>query len=383
MTKLPLSLYVHIPWCVRKCPYCDFNSHEQAGPLPEKAYLAALLDDLDCDAGYIQQRELVSIFFGGGTPSLFSPEFYQRFLTELRRRIKFSDTIEITVETNPGTYEHGKFEEYREVGINRLSIGVQSFDPEALQKLGRIHNRNEAFRAIEAAHKAGFDNFNLDLMHGLPGQNLKLALADLNNAIDLAPSHISWYQLTIEPNTVFFRSQPTLPDEDTLDTIFERGLRTLLDAGFMQYEVSAFAKPERQAKHNLNYWQYGDYLGIGAGAHGKLSKLDEQGQPMIVRTRKTRLPKDYLAAAPLERNVELLKVETQDRPYEFMMNALRLKHGVSAELFSERTFLPIEMIEPKLSALRQKGLLKGDPARIQTTETGFRFLNDVVMSFTD
>ncbi|HET8706785.1 MAG TPA: radical SAM family heme chaperone HemW [Pseudomonadales bacterium] len=383
MNTLPLSLYVHIPWCVRKCPYCDFNSHEQHGALPEKAYLKALLDDLDCDAGYIQNRELVSVFFGGGTPSLFSPEFYQQFLTAVRSRIAFAPDIEITVEANPGTYEHGKFEEYREAGVNRLSIGVQSFNADALTQLGRIHNRNEAFRAIEAAHQAGFDNFNLDLMHGLPGQNLKLALADLHNAIDLAPTHISWYQLTIEPNTVFYRSQPTLPDEETLDTIFERGLRTLAEAGYAQYEVSAFAKAQRQAKHNLNYWQYGDYLGIGAGAHGKISMLNERGEPVITRMRKTRLPKDYLSAAPQQRTVELNQIEALDRPYEFMMNALRLKQGVPAALFSERTFLPLETIASKLSALRQRGLLLEDADRLQTTDTGFRFLNDVVMRFTD
>jgi len=383
MTLPPLALYVHIPWCVRKCPYCDFNSHESAGALPEKAYLKALLDDLDCDMQFIQGRELTSIFFGGGTPSLFSPEFYQQLLMAIRSRVRFSSEIEITVEANPGTYEHGKFEEYREAGVNRLSIGVQSFDVDALAKLGRIHNRNEAFRAIEAAHQAGFDNFNLDLMHGLPGQNLKLALSDLRNAIDLAPTHISWYQLTIEPNTVFYRTQPTLPDEDTLDGIFEQGLRTLAEAGYGQYEVSAFAKPQRQARHNVNYWQYGDYLGIGAGAHGKLSALDERGAPVIVRTRKTRLPKDYLSAPPQQLNVELGQVEVRDRPYEFMMNALRLKDGVPAALFSERTFLPLDVVAERLSRLRQKGLLVEDSDRIQTTETGFRFLNDVVVKFTE
>ncbi len=383
MIKLPLSLYVHIPWCVRKCPYCDFNSHEQAGALPEKAYLTALLEDLDCDARYIQGRELVSIFFGGGTPSLFSPEFFQAFLIAVNSRIAFSDSIEITVEANPGTYEHGKFEEYRQAGINRLSIGVQSFNADALTTLGRIHNRNDAIRAIEAVHNAGFDNFNIDLMHGLPQQTVKLALSDLNNAIDLEPTHISWYQLTIEPNTVFYRTQPTLPNEDTLDGIFDNGLKTLQDAAYAQYEVSAFAKKNCQSKHNKNYWQFGDYLGIGAGAHGKLSYLNERSQPIIMRTRKTRLPQDYLRAAPSDRNVESQFIQDKDKPYEFMMNALRLKQGVNADLFAERTFLPLDVLNSNLSSLRKKALLVEDPSRLQTTDTGFRFLNDVVMSFTD
>ncbi|MFZ5724300.1 MAG: radical SAM family heme chaperone HemW [Pseudomonadota bacterium] len=382
----PLALYVHVPWCVRKCPYCDFNSHAvdglPGGTLPERDYVAALLADLDADLPYVQEREIVSIFIGGGTPSLFSPAAYEALFAGLQKRLRFSAGIEITLEANPGTVEQDKFRHYRALGINRLSIGVQSFSPAHLQTLGRIHGREEALRAADAARNAGFDNFNLDLMHGLPGQSVADALADLDQAIALDPTHLSWYQLTIEPNTVFHTRPPVLPVDDVLADIEDAGFARLAAAGFRRYEVSAFARsPAHESRHNRNYWEFGDYLGIGAGAHGKLT-LPERDS--ILRTQKTRLPKDYLDALrrlPVRFGAAPVPVAARDRPFEFMLNALRLVDGVPAGFFPERTGCPPERIAGVLADLRQRGLLEAGPDRIACTPTGLRFLNDAINAF--
>ncbi|MFP5441520.1 MAG: radical SAM family heme chaperone HemW [Gammaproteobacteria bacterium] len=379
----PLALYVHVPWCVRKCPYCDFNSHAVDGELPERAYVAALLADLDADLPLVQGRELTSIFIGGGTPSLFSPAAYEQLFAGLHERLRFAAGIEITLEANPGTVEQEKFRGYRALGINRLSIGVQSFNPEHLQALGRIHGRDEAIRAADAARGAGFDNFNLDLMHGLPGQSVADAMADLGQALALAPTHLSWYQLTIEPNTVFHAKPPVLPVDDLLADIEDAGLARLADAGFHRYEISAYANsPRRESRHNRNYWEFGDYLGIGAGAHGKCTL---PGENAIIRTRKTRLPKDYLAAAHERRAFggAPQAVAAGDRPFEFMLNALRLVDGVPADFFSARTGIAPAAIAETLAALRGRGLLQPDTGRIACTPAGLRFLNDVVNAFAD
>lgn len=375
-TLPPLALYVHIPWCVRKCPYCDFNSHAASPELPEDAYVSALLSDLDQDLPYAQGRELTSIFFGGGTPSLFSAQALGRLLEGVQSRIRFASDIEITLEANPGTFEQAKFVAYRKLGINRLSIGVQSFQPAKLEKLGRIHTGDEALRAAEMARRAGFDNFNLDLMHGLPDQSLDDALDDLRQAIALAPTHLSWYQLTLEPNTVFWNQPPELPEDDILWDIQEAGQALLAAEGYGQYEVSAYAQPGKQARHNLNYWSFGDFIGIGAGAHGKLTGLDGS----IRRTWKTRLPKDYLnLAKPFKAGDKPLPAE--ELPFEFMMNALRLTEGVDAALFEARTGLPLASLETARRVAEQKGLLKVEPARLAATPRGQLFLNDLLQLF--
>ena len=372
----PLALYVHIPWCVRKCPYCDFNSHAAGPELPEEAYVDALLADLDADLGAAHGRELTSIFFGGGTPSLFSARALGRLLDGVNRRLGFAGDIEITLEANPGTFEQAKFVDYRRLGINRLSIGVQSFQTAQLQALGRIHDGSEAIRAAEMARRAGFDNFNLDLMHGLPGQDVEAALADLRQAVALAPTHLSWYQLTVEPNTVFWSQPPEIPEDDILWDIQEAGQALLAGAGFAQYETSAYARDGRRARHNLNYWSFGDFLGIGAGAHAKLSAPDGS----IRRSWKTRLPKDYLAAdKPFQAGERLL--EAAELPFEFMMNALRLTDGVPAELFEQRTGLPLSSIAEACAAARGAGLLDADPRLLRPTARGQLFLNDLLQHF--
>ena len=329
----PLSLYIHIPWCVRKCPYCDFNSHQAEQKIPEQAYIQALLQDLDEELALVQGRPLQSIFFGGGTPSLFSAEGIDAILTGVGERIDFTDTIEITLEANPGTVEQQRFEGYAKAGINRLSIGVQSFQQPQLTALGRIHDASEAITAAQAAIHAGISNFNIDLMHGLPGQEPEQALADLQQAVALSPTHLSWYQLTIEKNTAFYKHPPQLPEEDILFDIQHSGEAFLQQQGFNQYEVSAYSQADKQAAHNLNYWQFGDYIGIGTGAHGKLTDLD---RGLLIRRQKTRLPDDYLN----ERNrfCSLEKISSDDEViFEFMLNALRLNQGFSHSLFSERT----------------------------------------------
>ncbi|AIR88542.1 radical SAM family heme chaperone HemW [Pseudomonas cremoricolorata] len=372
----PLALYIHIPWCVRKCPYCDFNSH-QAGPdLPEAEYVDALLADLDQDLFAVQGRVLSSIFFGGGTPSLFSAEQLGRLLRGVEQRIPFASDIEITLEANPGTFEQDKFKAYRQQGINRLSIGVQSFQPAKLERLGRIHNGDEAVRAAAMARNAGFDNFNMDLMHGLPEQSLDDALGDLRQAIELGPTHLSWYQLTVEPNTVFWNQPPELPEDDILWDIQEAGQALLAQQGFAQYEVSAYAQPGRAARHNLNYWRFGDFIGIGAGAHGKLSLPDGR----IVRTWKTRLPKDYLnPSKPFKAGEKALPLD--ELPFEFLINALRLTEGVEAELFTQRTGQPLAQLAQARRTAEQKGLLRVEPDRLAATARGQLFLNDLLQYF--
>nr|WP_019364338.1 radical SAM family heme chaperone HemW [Pseudomonas luteola] len=372
----PLSAYIHIPWCVRKCPYCDFNSHAAGPELPEEAYVDALLADLDADLVHVHGRPLTSIFFGGGTPSLFSARALGRLLEGVERRVAFASNIEITLEANPGTFEQDKFAAYRQLGINRLSIGIQSFQDAKLKALGRIHGQDEAVRAAEMARRAGFDNFNLDLMHGLPDQSVADAMADLEQAIALAPTHISWYQLTMEPNTVFWSQPPELPEDDTLWDIQEAGQARLAEMGYRQYETSAYAQLGRQARHNLNYWTFGDFLGIGAGAHAKLSSPEGH----IVRTWKTRLPKDYLDPAKHFQAGERV-LTPAELPFEFMMNALRLVEGVSSEQYTQRTGQPLESLSGALEALRGKGLLEKDSTRLAPTSRGQLFLNDVLQHF--
>ncbi len=386
-TLPPLSLYIHIPWCVRKCPYCDFNSHTRPEQLPEKAYVDALLSDLNHDLAQYPasaDRPVSTIFIGGGTPSLFSAEALDRLLSGINTRLSLQTDTEITLEANPGTIEQGRFAEYRALGINRLSIGVQSFQDELLEKIGRIHSGREAIRAAEQAHDAGFSNFNLDLMHGLPGQSLSQALADLRNAIDLEPSHLSWYQLTLEPNTAFFQHPPTLPDEDRLADIQHHGQDILDQSGFIQYEVSAYSRADKPCQHNLNYWQFADYLGLGAGAHGKLSStLPEQ----VVRTRKLRHPQAYLDAAtsttacstnPFQSSSVMLKHE--DLVAEFMLNALRLKQGVEMALFNRHTGLPVDILSAPLQQARQAGLMDSSE-RLLPSDMGWRFLDDLIALF--
>ncbi|MFN3704121.1 radical SAM family heme chaperone HemW [Thermomonas sp.] len=382
LTTPPLSLYVHLPWCVRKCPYCDFNSHAGKGALPFDAYVDALVADLDADLPLAWGRVVHSVFFGGGTPSLFPPEAIDRFLQQASARLRFAPDIEITLETNPGTVEHGPFPGYRAAGVNRLSFGVQSFDDGCLQRLGRIHSRFDAERAVKAAQDAGLDNLNIDLMYALPGQSLAMALDDVERALALAPAHLSHYQLTLEPNTVFAARPPQgLPDEDDAWDMQEACQARLAGAGFAQYEISAYARPGRQCAHNLNYWRFGDYLGIGAGAHGKLTLGADQ---QVLRRWKVKHPTDYLAKAGTAAAVGGDEVLTPQRlPFDFMLNALRLNEGVPAALFEARTGLPLAAIADRLADARARGWLEPDPAWLRPTELGRRFANDVIGLFLD
>ena len=370
----PLSLYVHIPWCVKKCPYCDFNSHALKGGLPEQAYVDALLQDFEQELEAIQGRPLRSIFIGGGTPSLMSADGFDRLLQGLQQRIVFADDIEITMEANPGTYEYDRFKRYRDVGINRLSLGVQSFQDEKLKALGRIHCAAEAREAIASLQAIGFDNFNIDLMHGLPGQTTEDALFDLKTAIDLKPTHLSWYQLTIEPNTIFYSKTPVLPEDDELWSIQEQGWELMEQGGFEQYEISAYSQPGRQARHNLNYWQFGDYIGIGAGAHGKLTDGDN-----IYRNWKTRMPAHYLNP---EKSFEAGRrmLAAAELPIEFMMNALRLNAGVPEQLFAEHTGMNLDVLAEQRSFAIKQGLLENSD-RLQPTHQGRLFLNNLLEIF--
>lgn len=372
----PLAAYVHIPWCVRKCPYCDFNSHAAGPELPETDYVDAVLADLEQDLVHVHGRPLTSIFFGGGTPSLFSAAALGRLLEGIERRVPFAPDIEITLEANPGTFEQAKFSAYRQLGINRLSIGVQSFQGDKLKALGRIHDGSEAIRAADMARNAGFDNFNLDLMHGLPDQSLDDALYDLRTAIAQGPTHLSWYQLTMEPNTVFWSQPPQLPEDDLLWDIQEAGQALLAEAGYAQYEVSAYARAGRQARHNLNYWTFGDFLGIGAGAHAKLSSPGGR----IQRTWKTRLPKDYLDPAKAFQ-AGARELDADELPFEFLMNALRLTDGVPAGLYPQRTGLPLADLAASRREAEAQGLLQADPARLAATPKGQLFLNDLLQRF--
>lgn len=370
----PLSLYVHLPWCTRKCPYCDFNSHQSADEPPFEAYVDALLDDLALDLPWVQGRECQTIFIGGGTPSLFPGVAIRRLLAGVRERLPLATDAEITLEANPGSAEAARFAAYREAGVNRLSIGVQSFDDGRLAALGRIHDSAAAREAVVAARAAGFTNINLDLMHGLPGQDPDAAAQDLATAIAQGVPHLSWYQLTIEPNTVFHSRPPVLPVEDELAGIQQQGEEQLAQARYAQYEVSAFARQGHRCRHNLNYWGFGDYLGIGAGAHGKITI---PGEGRVVRSRRSRVPKDYLVAVPAARR-DVSAVEAGELPLEFLMNALRLCEGVPAEDFEARTGVALASLDAELSALRAKGLLVADANRLCTTPTGFRFLDSVL-----
>lgn len=376
--NIPMSLYIHMPWCVRKCPYCDFNSHAVPnGELSldlEKEYLQALVEDFKTQTDFAQGRAVHSVFIGGGTPSLISAKGYQWLFEQLKSIIPFEDGCEITLEANPGTVEHDPFAGYLEAGINRLSIGVQSFNTDQLKKLGRIHSNDDAISAIQHAKEADFERVNVDLMHGLPEQTIEQALLDLKLAVENGATHVSWYQLTIEPNTVFFRTQPILPVDDVLEDIQEQGEAYLKAQGFINYEVSAWRK-EKPSAHNVNYWQFGDYLAIGAGAHGKVTQPDG-----VYRYQKTRLPKDYLAKVPAE-HLQFKKIEEADMPFEFMMNALRLNHGVDARLYQQRTGYTLDSLNPLLQSLRERKLMVNNPEQLSCTEQGHIFLNSVLEEF--
>ncbi len=371
----PLSLYVHLPWCVRKCPYCDFNSFQLSPEgLPEAGYTAALLTDLDQDLDWISPRPLHSIFFGGGTPSLFSGRAIAQLLSAFAERLPFVDDIEITLEANPGASEHDRFEAYREAGVNRLSLGVQSFDDVTLKRLGRIHDANQAEVAFAAARKAGFERINIDLMYALPAQDLSGARSDLIRGLALQPEHLSYYHLTMEPNTAFHAQPPAdLPDQDIAFQMHDQGQQMLAEAGYQQYEISAYAKPGEPSRHNLNYWQFGDYLGIGAGAHGKLTVADGR----LWRSAKRRNPRSYEQLAKSAQRLDSAEAIAEDqRLFEFMLNALRLRDGVPSALLQARTGLDAEQ-QPEIAAARAKGLLIDDPQRLQASELGWRYLNDL------
>jgi len=374
----PLSLYVHFPWCVRKCPYCDFNSHaaDAGAPIPEERYINALVRDLELSLPQIWGRRVHTIFFGGGTPSLMSAAGFDRLMGELRARLNLEADAEITLEANPGTFEAEKFRSFRASGANRLSIGIQSFNSAHLKALGRIHDADEARRAVDIA-AAHFDNFNLDLMYALPAQTLEQARADLDTALDYTPPHLSVYHLTLEPNTYFAKYPPQLPDDDAAADMQQMVEETLAGSGYTHYETSAYAQPGRMSRHNTNYWRFGDYLGIGAGAHGKLSFAHR-----VLRTTKLKNPEGYMAGceadAPL---AEEREVEVKELPFEFMLNALRLSAGFETALFSERTGLPISSIGRQLDAAEARGLLSRDHARIAPTERGMRYLNDLMEMF--
>ncbi|MHA2938368.1 radical SAM family heme chaperone HemW [Vibrio sp. RC27] len=380
ITPPALSLYIHIPWCVQKCPYCDFNSHTLKGGIPEHAYIEALIDDLDQDiqryALTSSQRKLHTIFIGGGTPSLISPQGIASILAQVEQRIQFEDDIEITMEANPGTIEAERFSGYREAGVTRISIGVQSFKNDKLNALGRIHGASEAINAAKLAHQIGLKSFNLDLMHGLPDQSPDEALSDLQQAIELDPPHLSWYQLTIEPNTLFHFKPPTLPDDDALWDIFERGHEVLTNAGYIQYETSGYSKPGYQCRHNLNYWRFGDYLGIGCGAHGKLSFTDGR----IIRTTKVKHPKGYLnLLKPYLDNEH--EVEFIDRPFEFFMNRFRLLEACPKSEFVAATGLEIGDVQSTIDWAKQKDYLIETEQTWQVTNKGKLFLNELLEAF--
>ncbi|MBY5947532.1 radical SAM family heme chaperone HemW [Photobacterium rosenbergii] len=378
----PLSLYIHIPWCVQKCPYCDFNSHALKTDIPELDYIDALIEDLDTDLAKYglasQSRELHSIFIGGGTPSLISAPEIGRLLEAVKKRIPFNDNIEITMEANPGTVEAGRFNAYREVGVNRISIGIQSFQDEKLKRLGRIHGSREAITAAGLAQEAGLDSFNIDLMHGLPDQSIDDALSDLKQAIALEPPHLSWYQLTIEPNTLFYSKPPVLPDDDDLWEIFEQGHKLLAEAAYVQYEISGYSKPGRQCRHNLNYWRFGDYLGIGCGAHGKLSFADGT----ITRTVKVKHPRGYLNQSKPYLDQEI-QVDASERPFEFFMNRFRLLEACPKQDYVERTGLPLASIEGPINWALEQNYLEDKGDEWQITEHGKLFLNDLLAAFVD
>ncbi len=376
LTSPPLALYAHFPWCVQKCPYCDFNSYTLRETLPAERYIDALIADLAAQRPSVPQRELVSIFLGGGTPSLFPPVAIARFLAAVREQFATGAALEVTLEANPGTIERGRFAEYHAAGVTRVSLGAQTFDPARLKLLGRIHSPGETLRAAEELHAAGLKNFNLDLMYGLPGQSVAEAERDIAQALALEPQHVSHYQLTLEPGTVFAGNPPELPDDERIDEMLARCQSQLSAAGLHRYEVSAYARRGAQCAHNLNYWQFGDYLGVGAGAHGKLTLT---GRSKIVRTQQQREPRRYLAAAPSA--ISESPVPAERLPFEFMLNALRLVDGVNAAEFEARTGLPRTVVKESIDRLAARGLLAIEGARWRPTERGFRFLNDMLLEF--
>ena len=378
MIESSLALYVHMPWCVRKCPYCDFNSHQLKSARPDAAYIDALLCDFDLELPRLAGRRIDTVFFGGGTPSLFLPEDFARLLCALKERIEFAPAAEITMEANPGTIERGRFAGYAEAGINRVSLGAQTFSQPALAALGRIHSADDTLRAVDELRTAGLNNFNIDLMYALPQQTLQEALLDVRTACALRPAHISYYQLTLEPGTVFHSRPPALPDEDSAWEIQAAGQALLAAAGYAQYEISAYAQPGMRCRHNLNYWLFGDYVGIGAGAHGKLS-LARPSQ--ILRTVKQKQPSAYV------RDIESSKLEPAifipecDLPFEFMLNALRLSEGFRNRVYEDSTGLDMRSVEPRLLDAQRKALLQAESDGWRPTELGHRFLNDLQASF--
>ena len=377
MTQPPLSLYIHIPWCIKKCPYCDFNSHAVKSDTPEAAYIDALLNDLTEDIQrYSITRSISSIFIGGGTPSLFAPESFERLLTGIKQCVPLAPDIEITLEANPGTFESQKFAEFRALGINRLSIGIQSFNDGLLQKLGRVHSANEALAAGDIAQQAGFTNFNLDLMFGLPDSNPEDSINDVKTAISLKPAHLSFYQLTLEPNTYFHKFPPKLPNDEIIFSTQQQAQHILAEQGYHQYEVSAYSQTNRQCQHNLNYWQFGDYLGIGAGAHGKIT----QALPKtITRTFKPKSPEQYLAHTHKNGGAELITMA--ELPLEFVMNHLRLKQGFTVDTYQAKTGLGIDTLEPALSHCLKEGLLIYHNNHYYCSEQGWNFMDNILEKF--
>ena len=369
MSDIPLSLYVHFPWCVKKCPYCDFNSHSLSQKIPQAEYLDALIRDLYEEKIRESRHHLTSIFLGGGTPSLFSGRSINRLINQIHKHFVI-DNSEITIEANPGSFDQSNFNSYRKAGVNRLSLGAQSFEQKHLESLGRIHNSKDIFNAYEGARSAGFSRINIDLMFGLPGQDCDSAISDLRQAVELGPEHISWYQLTIEPNTIFYRYPPITPHEDTLVEITQMGHKLLEEAGFQQYEVSAFALPGEFSQHNLNYWQFGDYIGIGAGAHGKrtLNKT-------IVRSKKSRIPSDYMASTKPYQDI----VPSGEITLEFLMNALRLTEGFKLTLFKERTGLTPKKLDAFIDRASQLGLIEVKPGNLRPSAKGRQFLDSMLL----
>ncbi len=377
ISPIPLSLYVHIPWCIRKCPYCDFNSHKSPDTLPEIHYIDRLLENLDSYLDLVQNRPIESIFIGGGTPSLFSAEAYQRLFKGLNQKLTLKSGLEITLEANPGTFEQERFKAYQDLGINRLSIGIQSLQDTKLKALGRIHGAEEALKAIDMARESGFENFNLDLMYGLPNQSIDDALYDLETALAKDPTHLSWYHLTLEPNTLFHKFPPALPKDELIWEMQEQGHQLLKSKGYNRYEISAFSKKNRESQHNLNYWNFGDYIGIGAGAHGKLT---DSRNKKIIRTTEAKNPKDYLGLDSASLSTEVIVAE-KEIPLEFMMNSFRLEKSIPLQLFFERTGLPLGSIKNTLERAEENDYLKVVDNEIILSPKGRLFLNDVLELF--
>ena len=383
-TLPPLALYVHMPWCVRKCPYCDFNSHAAPDAIPQQQYIDALIEDLAIDAGAAQGRAFASVFFGGGTPSLFSPDEVGRFVEAARSLVPFARDVEVTLEANPGTVEHGRFGGYRDAGINRISLGAQTFDADHLRTLGRIHGSGDIARAVDEVRGAGIDNFNLDLMYGLPAQSLQQAVADLDAALALEPAHISHYQLTLEPGTVFYHRPPPLPDSDAIWQMQLDCQERLAARGFEHYEVSAYARAGRRSRHNLNYWQFGDYIGVGAGAHGKLTwpANDERAHLSVVRSARVKQPREFLRRVAADRVSDRFQVERADLPFEYMLNVLRLTDDFGEDAFEARTGVAFARVAPAVAEAQCKGLLQtAGVGKWRVTELGQRFLNDLQAAF--